>query len=155
MAGFKRILVLNRLSQYTRDAVRYGVALARCFEAELSVLRLISNPVDLEAVNAPSLFIKGEEYKNFRSIKEQYQDELEKDIRAEVGGTFPVSGMVTDKEPLREITTIVREGKFDLLVILAHEQTRLEHMLFGENEALIRSLPCSILLMKHEPRSVG
>jgi nucleotide-binding universal stress UspA family protein len=155
MAGFKRILVLNRLSQYTRDAVRYGVALARCFEAELSVLRVISNPVDLEAVNAPSLFIKGEEYKNYGSLKEQYQEELEKNIRAEVGGGFPVAGMVSEMGSVSEITTMVREGKYDLLVILAHEQSRLEHMLFAENDALIRSLPCSILLMKHEPRAAG
>lgn len=155
MKSFKRILVVNRLSQYTQDAVRYGVALAKQFEAKLSVLRVISNPVDLEAVNAPSLFIKGEEYRNYRSLQEQYQEELEKAIRAEVGTAFPVEGLITDKEPVPEITRIVREGQFDLLVILAHEETRLEHMLFDENDALTRTLPCSILLMKHEPTAVG
>lgn len=154
MKEFKQILVVNRLSQYTRDAVRYGVALANTFQAELSILRVITNPVDMEAVNAPALFIKGEEYKDYRTLQEQYQEDLDRAIRAETAGAFPVRGLVTDREPFREITNMVREEKYDLLVILAHEEGRLEHMLFGENERLIRTLPCSILLMKHEPRPV-
>lgn len=153
MSNFKRILVINRLSQYTRDAVRYGVALAKCFEADLSILRVITNPIDMEAVNAPSLFIKGEEYKNYRTLQEQYQQDLEKAIRAEVHDRFPVRALITDKDPAREITMLVREEKIDLMVILAHEESRLEHALFDENDDLIRTLPCSILLMKHEPRS--
>lgn len=151
MDNIKRILVINRLSQYTRDAVRSGVALAKGFQAELTILRVISNPIDMEAVNAPSLFFKGEEYKNYQTVQEPYQADLEKVIRAEVGGAFPVRGVITDKEPVPEIIRMVREEKFDLLVILAHEQSRLEHMLFAENAPLIRALPCSILLIKHEP----
>ncbi|MBU5636858.1 universal stress protein [Geomonas sp. Red69] len=152
---FKKILVVNRLSQYTRDAVRYGVTLATRFQADLLVLRVISNPVDQEAVNAPSLFIKGEKYKTIGSIEEQPREELERTIREEVPTTLPVTGLVTDRDPLPEITRIVREEKIDLLVVLAHEQSRLENLLFPENDGLIRTLPCSILLMKHEPRPAG
>jgi universal stress protein A len=36
--------------------------------------------------------------------------------------------------------------------MLAHEEGRMEHFLFGQsNEALIRKMPCSVLLVKKEP----
>ncbi|WP_136524108.1 universal stress protein [Geomonas ferrireducens] len=155
MTDIKRILVLNRLSQYTHDALRYGMVLAKRFEAELCILRVISNPVDMEAVNAPGLFLKGEKYRDYRDLQEQYQEDLDRAICGETKGEARVRGVVTDKDPIPEITRMVREERFDLLVILAHEEGRLEHMLFGENDGLIRNLPCSILLVKHEPRQVG
>jgi nucleotide-binding universal stress UspA family protein len=38
------------------------------------------------------------------------------------------------------------------MVMLAHEEGRLEHFLFGRtNDELLRRMPCSILLVKSEP----
>ena len=55
--------------------------------------------------------------------------------------------LFTDKhEPVKEIIRTVREEKIDLIVLLAQEEGRLEHILFGgQNDELIRKLPCSIL----------
>jgi nucleotide-binding universal stress UspA family protein len=40
--------------------------------------------------------------------------------------------------------------------MLAHEEGRLEHFLFGRsNEEILRALPCSILLVKKEPGAVN
>jgi hypothetical protein len=37
------------------------------------------------------------------------------------------------------------------MIIPAHEEGRLEHLLFSrDNERLIRAMPCSILFVKHE-----
>jgi nucleotide-binding universal stress UspA family protein len=42
------------------------------------------------------------------------------------------------------------------LIMLAHEEGRMEHFLFGRsNEELIRQLPCSIFLVKKEPAIFG
>jgi nucleotide-binding universal stress UspA family protein len=50
---------------------------------------------------------------------------------------------------------VVSEEKIDLIVMLAHEEGRIEHALFGgENDAIIRRMPCSILLVKKEPGPV-
>lgn len=47
------------------------------------------------------------------------------------------------------IRKVVVEENIDLLLMPAHEESRLEHFLFGRiNDALIRRLPCSILLVK-------
>lgn len=157
MEEIKKILVVNYLTEYSRDALSHGVSLAKKFGSELAVLHVISNPVDMEAVNVPEFVWKGKEYKNYLSIREEYKEELDKAIRHVVKGGFPVQELVTDKEePVEEIIRTVREEKIDLIVLLAQEEGRLEHMLFGsQNDALIRRLPCSILLVKHEPKKVG
>jgi nucleotide-binding universal stress UspA family protein len=44
---------------------------------------------------------------------------------------------------------VVGEEKIDLILMSAHEEGRLEHVLFGgENDAIIRKMPCSIMLVK-------
>ncbi len=155
MEETKRIMVVNRLTEHCRDALRVGVSLAKKYGADLSVLHIVSNPVDMEAVNAPGLFLKGEEYKNYLNIREQAKEELEKVIRREVKGGLPIKEIVTSGDPVKEIVRTVKEEKIDLIILLAQEEGRLENILFGgENNALIRILPCSILLVKHEPKPV-
>lgn len=156
MPEIKRILVVIRLTQNTRHALREGIDLAKVFRARLSVLRVYSEPVDMEAVNAPGLFIKGEEYRNYLSVREQYKEELDTAIRQVVRDGIDIQQFITREEPVAEIIRIVTEEHIDLVVALAHEEGRLEHLLFGgENDKLIRKLPCSILLVKHEPAPVG
>ena len=156
MQDIKKILVVTRLTQYCRDALRGGIALAKKNDAELIVLHVVSNPVDMEAVNAPGLFIKGEEYKTYMNSRDDTREELEKIISREVRGGFPIKEIVTDREPVKEIVRVVKEEKIDLIVLLAHEEGLVEHALFGgENDRLVRKLPCSILLMKREPDKVN
>ena len=48
-----------------------------------------------------------------------------------------------------EIKKVVEDEKIDLIVMLAHEEGRFEHFLFGRtNDAILRKLPASILLVK-------
>jgi nucleotide-binding universal stress UspA family protein len=132
------------------------LALAKKYGAELFVLHTVSNPVNMKAVNAPGLFLKGEEYKNYLDIRDAEKEELDKAIRREVRGGFPVKELVTDGEPVQDIIRTVKEEKIDLILILAQEEGRLEHILFGsENDELIRKLPCSTLLVKREPGQVN
>lgn len=47
-------------------------------------------------------------------------------------------------------------NKDHLLIMLAHEEGRIEHFLFGrDNEDLIRKMPCSIMLVKKEFHKVA
>ena len=155
MENFRRILVLSRMTPYCREAVHCGISLARKYNAELQVLHLVSNPIaDMKAVNAPGLFL-GEKYKNYSDIQREAKEELNKVIQQETRDGFPVKELISDRDPVQEITKVVHEEKIDLIVMLAHEEGPLEHMLFGgEMAAIIRSLPCSILLVKKEPGPV-
>jgi nucleotide-binding universal stress UspA family protein len=152
MEQIKNILIVSRMTPYCREAVQFGISLAQKYQAKLQVLYLPTPPVDIggEAVNAPGLFLD-EEYRNYKSVQEQAKEELEKALRSELATEIPVRTMVKDGPPLQEIAKVVREEDIDLMLMVASEESRLEHLLFGqETDAIIRSLPCSILLVKRD-----
>ncbi|GAB7028040.1 universal stress protein [Geotalea toluenoxydans] len=156
MEEIRHILLIIRMIENSGEILHDAIGLAKRFGAELSVLRPIPNEVELgAAVNAPGLFFKGEEYKNYLSRREQYKEELDQAIRQVTRGGFQVKEYVTWDDPVKEAVRLVKEEKIDLIVVPAHEEGRLEHMLFGgENDTLMRRLPCSMLLVKHEPGPV-
>jgi nucleotide-binding universal stress UspA family protein len=50
---------------------------------------------------------------------------------------------------MEEIMKVVKEEKIDLIIVSSHEEGRIEHALFGgENDAILRKMPCSIMLVK-------
>ncbi|GFE60630.1 universal stress protein [Geobacter sp. AOG2] len=155
MENIRRILVISRMTQYCRKAIHSGVSLARKYDAELQVLHLVSNPTAMKAVNAPGLFPE-EDYKNYPNIQREAKEELDKVIKQEIKDGFPIKELISDHDPVNEIVRVVEEGAIDLIVMLAHEEGRLEHALFGrEKDAIIRRMPCSILLVKSEPGPVN
>ena len=155
MKNFRRILVVSRMTPYCREAIHYGVSLARKYKAELQVLHLVSSPGDMKAVNAPGL-IPGEEDKNYLNMQQEAKEELHKVIKQETRDGFPIKELVSDQDPVKEIEKVVSEEKIDLIVMLAHEEGRIEHALFGrEKDTIIRKMPCSILLVKQELEPVN
>jgi nucleotide-binding universal stress UspA family protein len=154
MENIRRILVVSRMTPYCREAIRYGVSLAHKFKAELQVLHLVSNPGDMKAVNAPGL-LPGEDTKNYQNIQREAKEELHKVIKQFTRDGFPIKELISDQDPVKEIVKVVKEDQIDLIVMLAHEEGWLEHALFGgEKDSIIRSLPCSMLLVKKEPGPV-
>lgn len=156
MEDIRHILLIIRMIESSGDILHEAITLAKRFGASLSVLRPIPTTVDLgAAVNAPSLFIKGEEYKNYLSRREQYKEELDEAISRVTRGGFPIKEHLTGNDVVKEAVRLVKEEQIDLILLPTHEEGRFEHMLFGgENDALIRKLPCPILLAKHEPTPV-
>jgi nucleotide-binding universal stress UspA family protein len=153
MENFKRILVVSRLTQYSADAVQAGISLAKSFNADLKVLHLITYPVDQQALNAP-LPYKDDRHKSYASIQQEEKEELEKVLRREMG-SVPVNIIVREGKPGDEVPRVVKDERIDLIVMLAHEEGRLEHWLFGTDEdKVVRKMPCSILLIKKEPGPV-
>lgn len=148
MEGFKNILVISRMIPYSRKAIQTGISIARKYDAKLSVLHLISNPVDLMAVNAPGRF-PDEEYKNYLNSHQEERERLSLMIQEEMRDGFPIRELVSDHDPLAEVVRLVNDEKIDLILMSAHEEGRLEHALFGgENDAILRKMPCSIMLVK-------
>jgi nucleotide-binding universal stress UspA family protein len=138
----------------SRNAIRCGVSLAQKYNSKLMVLQLISNSADLMAINAPGLFLE-EEYKTYLNSKQEVKERLDKVIKQEIRNGLPIKELISDGDSVKEILRVISEEKIDLVVILAHEEGHIEHALFGgENDAVIRKMPCSILLVKKEPGPV-
>jgi universal stress protein A len=80
---------------------------------------------------------------------------LDEIIESEKTNGLIVKEELKTGEPSKEILKFVEETKIDLIVMLAHQEWRLEHFLFGRsNEEIIRKMPCSVLLVKQEPQPV-
>ncbi len=150
MEKIRRILVVSRMNPYSRKVILFGVSLARKYEAKLVVLHLVFNPVETTAMNMPGMF-PGGEYGNYQIIQQAAKKQLDKVIKQEIRVDFPIKEVIGEGDSVEEITEIVAREKIDLIVMSAHEEGRFEHALFGgENDAIIRKMPCSILLMKDE-----
>ncbi len=151
MKDIKRILVVSRMTQYCREAVRQGISMAKKYGAELYVIHVIHNPFGYEGWNLPMISLE-EEYK---SIQEKAKAELDAIIASEKSGDLIVKELVRPGDPTKEVLKVLKEENIDLLIMLAHEEWRLEHFLFGRsNEEIIRKMPCSIFLVKKEPGPV-
>jgi nucleotide-binding universal stress UspA family protein len=148
MENFKHILVISRMIPYSRKAFKVGLSLAHKYDAKLMVLHLVTNPVDLMAVNAPGLF-PDEEYNKYNNSLQESEEQLDKVIKQEIRDGFPIKELTSNRDQLEEIVKLVNEEKIDLIVVSSHEEGRIEHALFGgENDSIIRKMPCSIMLVK-------
>jgi universal stress protein A len=147
MEDFKNILVVTNSTKYCRQALHYGISLAKRYNAEVHVLHLMHDPLAL-----PSL----------KSIKKEYQDmrittrkDLDAMIAAEQAKGLSIQVGIAEGPPEKEILHLVKDKKIDLLIMLAHEEGYLEQSLFGSlNEKIHRKLPCTLMFIKQEPLPV-
>ncbi len=150
MEEIKKILVVCRTPEPCQTVVHYGVSLSRSSGAELIVLHIVYDPFIRGDWNLPiPLGIVEDEY---AKILEKAKKNVEAIIRSERMKGIQVKELVREGKPTEEILKVARDERIDLMVMLSHEESRLEHLLFGRNnDEIIRKLPCSILLIKSEP----
>jgi universal stress protein A len=151
MRDIKRILVVSRSTKHCQKAVHYGVLLARQQDAALYILHLFDDPFCLEHCQLPIVSLKAMQ-EEYRDMQEKAKADLEKLADAERANGLAIRVLIRDGEASKEILRVVEEEKIDLVILLAHEEWRLEHAFFGRtNDELLRKLPCSILFVKKEP----
>jgi universal stress protein A len=153
MEKIKRILVLSRSTKSCGKAVRYGLSLAKKYDCEIYVLHIIHNPFGLEGWNVPIASLKelNEEYER---IQKKAREDLNRMVEEGKAKGIPVQVMVREGHPNKELFQVIEDEKIDLLILLAHEEWRLEHILFGRaNDEIIRRMPCSVMLVKQEPKA--
>ncbi len=152
MEDFKRILVVSRMTTYCQEAVHCGVSLARMYGAELYIIHAVHNPFGLEGWNLPTVSLE----KEYQRMMQQAKKDLDRIVENERTEGLAVTELIREGDPTKEIQKAVKELKIDLLIMLAHQEWRLEHFLFGRsNEEIVRNMPCSVLLVKKEPRPVN
>lgn len=152
MSGYKRILVVSRMIQTCKPAIQAGVALARCYGAELFVIHPIHNPFGLKGWSLGTMSI-AQQYDKLMIESRRKLSEL---ITAEKTKGLNITLLIKDGEPTEEILGAVKDENIDLLIMLAHEEGFLENLLFNRsNDELVRKMPCSLLLVKSEPKAIA
>jgi len=148
---YKRILVISRMIQSSRKAIQYGVSLAQKYKAELYVIHSIYNPFGLRGWSMGTLSLA----KEYEKILLDAKRKLSELVESEKAKGVSIKELVREGEPTAEILKTVEQEKIDLLVMLAHEEGRMEDLFFNRsNDELVRKIPCSILLVKKEPGRV-
>jgi nucleotide-binding universal stress UspA family protein len=80
---------------------------------------------------------------------ENAKKELHQMVELEKVEGMEISEQVREGEPVEEVRSIVESRQIDLVIMLAHQEGRLEHFLFGKtNERIIRQLPATLMLVK-------
>ena len=152
MNEYKRILVVSRMIQSSRKAIHFGVSLAQKYKAKLYVIQSIYNPFSLKGWSVGTLAL-GKEYQR---ILADTKNQLSALVELEKKKGMSIKELVREGEPTAEILKTIEEEQIDLLVMLAHEEGRMEDLLFyRSNDELVRKMPCSIMLVKKEPEPIA
>ncbi len=150
MDDIKRILVVSRLTAHCKKAVHYGISLAKKYNASLFVMHVVHNPFGLEGWNLPPF------ERDFGILLKKSKKDIDAAINGEREKGMEIKEVIREGEPTTVVLEVVKEERIDLLIMLAHEEGRLEHFLFGRsNEEIVRRMPCSIFLVKKEPAIFG
>ena len=145
MIAFKNILVVSRSSEHCDNALRSGISLARKYGAKLYILYIIHDPFNLEGWNLPTPSFS-DEYKGMVAKARRETAHL---VQMEKAEGMAIKEDIKYGHPSDEIRNAVESYKIDLVLIPSHKESRFEHFLFGKtNDAIIRSLPASLMLVK-------
>ncbi len=145
METFNNILVVSRSTQNCVKVLRAGISLARKYGSNLHLLHVIYDPFYFNGWNFPVSSYDEEIQKEVKKVRE----ELDSMVAAEKSEGLHITEWIELGKPSREIKKVVEEANIDLVLMLAHQEGRMEHFLFGRtNEAVIRDLPATLMLVK-------
>jgi nucleotide-binding universal stress UspA family protein len=132
--NLKSILAPVDFSHCCRKAVQYAVLMARDYGARIILVH-----------------IAGADVGNEKRLK-VLERELNEFAKREVGTQAPVTTVVKQGDPLREIIDITEAEGVDLLVISTHARTGLPDFCMGSAaEQIVRYAPCPVLVVReHE-----
>ena len=142
----RKILCPVDFSEGAEHAMRYAVAFADAYDAELVLLHVVELPFlpSYSTAGVPDLSLPVEQ------IQEECQDRLDDMVEEQKQIHPDVEGKVVVGAPFVEIIREAREGDFDLLVVGTHGRTGIKHMLIGSvAEKVVRKAPCPVLTVKH------
>jgi nucleotide-binding universal stress UspA family protein len=141
MIALKLILVPTDFSETSEAALRYGVALARAFKAQLHLLHVAEhrskaaeNPIGL-----------AEETTQTAAHEQLVALLSERDIQE-----LQPKRVMRIGRPYNEIVRYAKEHEMDLIVMGTHGREGVAHVLIGSvAEKVVRRAPCPVLTVHH------
>ena len=144
----KRILVPTDFSDYSDDALRQALELAKQYNAKVYLLH-VSNPVSQCTTDYcldPSTFQQIENYEMLKA-KEMMQRELKKFPEFQ---EIEVISDIREGEPVEEILKEQEEKGVDLIVMPSHGKTGFLKRLMGQvSEKVMEEAKSPVLLVRH------
>jgi len=144
MINLNTILVPSDFSECSEEAVRYGLELARRFDARLHLLHVVQDPVTqpwaAEGFSVPAF-----------EIVEQWRKQAAERLLAAVPeadrARVTVASVVAT--PYAEILDYAAAHDVDLIVMGTHGRGGVSHLLLGSiAERIVRRAPCPVLTVR-------
>jgi nucleotide-binding universal stress UspA family protein len=138
----KRILVTTDFSEASKKAIPYTAALARKFEASVTLLYVVPSQLPSELSH---IGIVLEE----KRIVEEARARLPRFHEAELDPHLHVETLVLNGGPAHEICHTAETMQTDLIVMSTHGHTGLKHFVLGSvTENVVRHAPCPVLVVR-------
>ncbi len=145
MKPFTRILTAIDFSENSESAFDHALILATKFDAELTVIHVINEPVDLRGFYVPHISFEALE----KEIEESAVKMMTEFCAARLGTFTNYKTEIITGIPYEEITLAASRINASLIVIGTHGRTGLDRILFGSTaERVVRSAGCSVLTVR-------
>jgi universal stress protein A len=141
-----KILVPVDFSEHSQKALRYALAFAAQFDAEVTLVHIVEQMVYPGDWMYPPLAVS-----DFATEKREQMIER---LRAlDAGSGVKTQHIVRLGRAWQEVIEIAREQKSDLIILATHGYTGLKHVLLGSvAEKIVRHAPCPVLSVRPEER---
>ena len=164
MIVLKRILVPTNLGEPSKAAIRYGVAFARQFGAQLFLVHVLAPKAYDMAVEAERAIevLAPDARPDGRSPSEVDPDEaIRNAAREDLGRLLDPGDQAAARAeyllrsagaggPGDEIVACAKDLRIDLMVMGKHRLGFVEHLLAGSvTEKVVRHAPCPVLIVQH------
>jgi nucleotide-binding universal stress UspA family protein len=145
MKPFEKILTAIDFSASSDFAFEYALTLAKQFQAELTVMHVINEPVDLRGFYVPHISFEQLE----KEIEEGAEKMMEKFCATKMGDFTRYTTLVVAGIPYEEVLRKAEETGASLIVLGTHGRTGIDHLIFGSTaERVVRSAACPVLTIR-------
>ncbi|KAB0671568.1 universal stress protein [Oryzomonas sagensis] len=145
MKPFTRILTAIDFSENSDYAFDYALTLAKQFDAQLMVLHVINEPVDLRGFYVPHISFEQLE----KEIEEGAEKMMAKFCGAKMGAFTSFTTSIVTGIPYEEVIRTAEETAASLIVLGTHGRTGLDHLIFGSTaERVVRGASCPVLTIR-------
>lgn len=145
MKPFTKILTAVDFSENSECAFGYALTLATQFNAELTIIHVINEPVDLRGFYVPHISFEQLE----KEIEESAAKMMETFCSSKLGTFSNYKTAIVTGIPYDEITAAAARIDASLIVLGTHGRTGFDRILFGSTaERVVRSASCPVLTVR-------
>jgi nucleotide-binding universal stress UspA family protein len=159
MGEFKRVLCPVDLSEFSLEALRLAVQLAKSDGALLDILHVVHNPFDelyMTSITStdPALLDAyaaepQQRARIVRTTEERSEALLKQFCHDEAKGLAKVRYHIRQGDPFENILDAAEDFRTDLIVLATHGRTGIKRLVIGNvAEKVVRHAPCPVLTMK-------
>lgn len=145
MKPFDKILTAIDFSESSDFAFEYALTLAQQFQAELTIMHVINEPVDLRGFYVPHISFEQLE----KEIEEGAEKMMGKFCQTRMADFPNYKTAIVTGIPYEEIIKKAQDSDSSLIVLGTHGRTGFDHIIFGSTaERVVRSASCPVLTIR-------